>query len=76
MAARRVPTVFVFRREEVIPVTERLVEAKLVVVPAVPVNNCRVVEPRARSCPVVVAPPKMVRPEPVVLLPIVEEASE
>ena len=62
----------VFKREP----AAMLEMAKLVEVPAVPVKSCKVVEERARSCPVVVAPPKMVRPEPVVLLPIVEEASE
>ena len=45
-------------------------------VPDAAVNDWRVVEPRKSACPVVVAPPKMVRPEAVVLLPMVEEARE
>ncbi len=40
------------------------------------VKAWRVVEPRRRNSPVVVAPPKMVRPVPVVPAPIVEEAVE
>jgi hypothetical protein len=55
--------------------------AKLVVVADVPVafwnvKFCRVVEERAKSPPVVVAPPNMVSPEPLVPPPIVEEARE
>lgn len=46
------------------------------VVPAEALKTCRVVEPRFNICPVVVAPPKIVRPVAVVLLPIVVEAVE
>ncbi len=46
------------------------------IVPCEDVNACKVVEPRTRDWPVVVAPPKMVKPEAVVLLPMVEEARE
>lgn len=55
------------------------VAKKLVVVAEVPValtkvKFCKVVEARWRDCPVVVAPPKMVKPLPVVPPPIVLEA--
>lgn len=53
-----------------------LVEVAEVIVPWVAVKFWRVVDPRKRAWPVVVAPPKMVRPEALVLLPIVDEASE
>ena len=48
----------------------------MVEVALVAVNDWRVVLPRTRKLLVVVAPPKIVRPEPVVLLPMVEEARE
>ena len=73
------------RPPEPLDVTSELADsdetARLVVVAAVPVavlkvKFCSVVLPRARSCPVVVAPPKMVRPVAVVLAPIVVEALE
>ena len=51
-------------------------EVAEVIVPCEDVNAWRVVEPRTSDSPVVVAPPKIVRPEAVVLLPIVEEAKE
>ena len=53
-----------------------LVTAKLVVVPWKALNCCRVVEPKTKNWPVVVAPALIVKPEAVVLLPIVDEAKE
>ena len=58
------------------PETARVVEVALVVVPFDAVKDWRVVEPRKSACPVVVAPPKMVRPVPTPLAPIVVEALE
>ena len=58
------------------PETARVVEVALVVVPFDAVKDWRVVEPRKSACPVVVAPPKIVRPEAVVLLPMVDDARE
>jgi len=57
-------------------VEERLVEVAEVVVPWKAEKVCKVVEPRWRNSPVVVAPPKIVKPLAVVLLPMVEEAKE
>ena len=53
-----------------------MVEVAEVVVPWKAVKVCNVVEPRWRNSPVVVAPPKIVKPEAVVLLPMVVEAVE
>ena len=47
-----------------------------VVVALVAVKLCSVVDDKAKSCPVVVAPPNIVKPDPAVLPPIVEDASE
>ena len=57
-------------------VAKKLVEVAFVVVPFDAVKDWRVVEPRKSACPVVVAPPKIVRPEAVVLLPMVDDARE
>lgn len=51
----------------------KFVEVAEVIVPLKAVKACRVVEPRERKS-VVVAPPRMVRPVPVVPPPRVEEA--
>jgi hypothetical protein len=53
-----------------------LVEVALVVVPLVAVKVWSVVDPRCRNSPVVVAPPKIVKPDAAVLLPMVEDAKE
>ena len=58
------------------PETARVVEVALVVVPFDAVKDWRVVEPRKSACPVVVAPPKMVRPVPAPPAPMVEDAEE
>jgi len=61
--------------------TKRLVvvafcESRVATVPDADTNDWRVVDPSAKNSPVVVAPPKMVRPVPVVPAPIVDEARE
>ena len=80
-AAMSWPTVLVFKRALVTPEAVRVVALNEVVVAEVPVavlkvNACRVVLPKASESPVVVAPPKIVKPLAVVLLPTVEEARE
>ena len=57
-------------------VVAKLVVVAEVVVEFLAVTFWRVVEPKARKSEVVVAPPRIVRPVPVVLPPIVDEARE
>jgi hypothetical protein len=57
-------------------VLEKLVVVALLPVAFMKVKFWRVVEPRARNWPVVVAPPLMTRPPVLVPLPMVEEAVE
>ena len=57
-------------------VVAKLVEVAEVVVPVLAVNAWRVVEPKCREPPVVVAPPLITRPVRSVPPPMVEEALE